>query len=111
VTLTAQIESTGREKTATSRAVAVLEALKARGVDAVVTGSLATGKFGPGSDVDFLVLACPRQLVYAIESLVEDLMDGIQFDVVYRKELPSRILARMESAVLTLAELTERVSA
>ncbi len=111
VASTAQISTSRREKMALSKAAQVLEALKGRGVDAVVTGSLAAGNFGPGSDVDFLVRSCPWHLKYKIESLVEDLMDGIHFDVAYREELPPRIVSRMEGAVLTLAELTDRVHA
>jgi predicted nucleotidyltransferase len=111
VTSTARILTNSREKTALSRAAQVLEALKGRGVDAVVTGSLAAGTFGPGSDVDFLVTSCPRHLKYKIESQVEDLMDEIHFDVAYREELPQRIVSRMENTVLTLAKLSERVNA
>jgi predicted nucleotidyltransferase len=111
VALTAQSAHISREKTASSRAAEVLEALKERGVDAVVTGSLAAGRFGPASDVDFLVRSCPGHLKYKIESSVEDVMDDIQFDVVYRDELPPRILARMEEAVLTLADLMDRAHA
>ncbi len=111
MTSTAKILNTSNERTALLRAAEVLEALKKRGVDAVVTGSLAAGKYGPGSDVDFLVTSCPRHLKYKIESQVEDLMDEIHFDVAYREELPHRILSRMENTVLTLAELSERVHA
>jgi predicted nucleotidyltransferase len=111
VAATAHILNAIREKTAFSRAAEVLEALKIRGVDAVVAGSLASGEFGAASDVDFLVRSCPRHLKYKIESLVEDIMDEIHFDVVYREELPTRILTRMEDAVLTLADLTDRAHA
>ena len=83
----------------------------AGGVDAVVTGSLAAGKFRQDSDVDFLVRVCPPHLKYKIESMVEDLMGEIHFDVVYREELPARILARMEVSVLGLAELTDHTHA
>jgi predicted nucleotidyltransferase len=99
-----QIGQTSREQAALSRAAAVLMALEKRGVDAVVTGSLAARKFGPYSDVDFLVRACPEHLRYAIEAAVEDIMLDIPFDVVYRDELPVRILVRMEESVLELAD-------
>lgn len=67
------------------RAAVELEKL---GVEVVVTGSLARGTFGPTSDVDFVVLACPRALKYAIEHIVEDELAGISFDVVYYDEIP-----------------------
>jgi predicted nucleotidyltransferase len=100
-----QSGSLSREQAAFSRAAAVLMALEERGVDAVVTGSLAARKFGPGSDVDFLVRACPKHLRYALEADVEDIMLDIPFDLVYRDELPVRILVRMEESVLELADL------
>jgi len=71
-----------------------------RGVEVVVTGSLARGRFDLNSDVDFVVLKCPRNLKYAIEGIVEDELRGIPFDVVYREEIPSSRLERfMEGAV------------
>jgi predicted nucleotidyltransferase len=94
-----------RERSAFSRAAMVLEALQKRGVDAVVTGSLAAGKFGPGSDVDFLVKACPEHLRYALEAAVEDIMLDIPFDLVYRDELPLRVAERMATTVATANDL------
>ncbi len=74
--------------------------LERRGVRVVVTGSLARGGFERGSDVDFVVLECPDRLRYAIESVVEDGLDGIPFDVIYQDEIPVRKLHRfMEGAV------------
>lgn len=94
-----------RERQARDRAAMVLQALKERDVDAVIFGSLASGKFYLDSDVDFLIRACPRQLKYRIELLVEDLMDDIPFDVVYRDEVPAQRLSRMEAATLELEEV------
>jgi len=76
-----------RRAVAAARAVTV--ALAERGVRAVVTGSLARGTFNVYSDIDFLITACPRDLKYRIESLVEDILIGIPFDVVYLDELPA----------------------
>jgi len=84
-----------REQVAERRARAVagakraLLALEQRGVQAVVTGSLAAGDFGPDSDVDLLVTQCPRRLKYAIEGIVEDCMAGIPFDIIYLDEIPA----------------------
>jgi predicted nucleotidyltransferase len=94
-----------REQAACSRAAAVLKALQTRGVDAVVTGSLAARNFGPGSDVDFLVRACPEHLRYALEAAVEDIMLDIPFDLVYRDELPVRVAERMAATVATAEDL------
>ena len=74
--------------------------LERRGVEVVVTGSLARGAFGLHSDVDFVVVSCPRSLKYAIEAVVEDELGDIPFDVVYHDEIPERRVRRfMEGAV------------
>ncbi len=64
-------------------------ALAALGVRTLVTGSLARGQFGPHSDVDFLITTCPRHLKYAIEGIIEDIMDEIPFDTIYVDDIPA----------------------
>jgi predicted nucleotidyltransferase len=64
------------------------------GVTARVIGSLATGHLGPHSDIDFVVLDCPRHLKYRIEGVVEDCLAGLSFDVMYLDELPAHKLDR-----------------
>jgi transcriptional regulator with XRE-family HTH domain len=76
-----------RKARALAAARRVLAMLAKAGIEAGVVGSLARGTFGAHSDVDFLVLECPRRLKYAIEGRIEDEMDGIGFDVVYLEEL------------------------
>jgi predicted nucleotidyltransferase len=90
---------------AVAGARAALAALDALGVEAVVTGSLARGGFGPYSDVDILVTAIPRALKYAIESMVEDAMPDLPFGVVYRNEVPAWKLARLTAGALRASEL------
>jgi predicted nucleotidyltransferase len=94
-----------REQAALSRAAAALRALEKRGVDAVVTGSLAARKFGQASDVDFLVRACPEHQKYALEAAVEDIMLDIPFDLVYLDELPLRVAERMAGTAATAEDL------
>ena len=60
-----------------------------------MVGSLAEGKFGPTSDVDFLVAKCPPSLKYRIEADVEDAMGDIAFDVIYSDEARDFVLRRM----------------
>jgi predicted nucleotidyltransferase len=84
------------------RAVARLESL---GVDAVITGSLARGTFDAGSDVDFVVLKCPRHLKYAIESIVEDELGGLPFDVLYHEEIPPARLRRFLDGAVRAPDL------
>jgi predicted nucleotidyltransferase len=77
---------------ALSRARRAVAAMEARGFQVLVTGSLARGDFGAFSDVDFLVTRCPPDWRYRIESVVEDEMRGIPFDVIYFDELtPGRL--------------------
>jgi hypothetical protein len=86
---------------AAARSVAVLRArevclaLDKLGVTVRVIGSLTTDRFGPRSDIDFLVVDCPRHLKYAIEGTIEDCLDGFPFDVVYLDEVPKHKLDRL----------------
>ncbi len=79
--------------------------LQRRGVDVVVSGSLARGTFDLESDVDFVVLKCPRHLKYAIEGIVEDELRGIPFDVVYQEEIPPSKLRRFMDGAVTASDL------
>ena len=88
-----------RERSALAATAAVLRRLRARGVRVAVFGSLANGRFGLHSDVDFIVLDCPPALRYRIETDVETCMQGLPFDVAYADEMRepwrSRALATM----------------
>lgn len=74
---------------ATRKAIKNLEQL---GVEALVTGSLVDDSFSLHSDVDILIVKCPRKMKYALEGIVEDALDPIPFDVVYVEEIPIRKL-------------------
>jgi predicted nucleotidyltransferase len=87
-----QDQAADRRARAIEGAKTALSALQECGVTALVTGSLATGEFGPDSDVDLLVTRCPRHLKYAIEGIVEDCLPGLPFDVIYLDEIPARRL-------------------
>ncbi|TCT05633.1 putative nucleotidyltransferase [Aquabacter spiritensis] len=89
-----------RRHFAIARARAATDTLLQLGVRVQVIGSLAKGCFGPGSDVDLLVLDCPRALKYTIEGLVEDCLQGLAFDLVYFDEIPPHKVDRfLEGAV------------
>ncbi len=77
-----------RREVAQARAREVLDWLAQQGVAVRLIGSLADGRFGLYSDVDFLVtrLAHPQQR-YALEAGVEDRMGGLPFDVIYEDEV------------------------
>ena len=90
---------------AISGARAAIRALARQGVSARVTGSLATGRFRSGSDVDLLVTECPPALKYTIESLVEDCLGGMPFDVIYLDELPAPRRAQVLSIAVDANDL------
>lgn len=77
------------------RASAALGAMAVRGIDALVFGSLVRGEFRPGSDIDFLVVQCPKTWKYRIESVIEDILRDIPFDVIYQDETPAAKLSLM----------------
>jgi len=58
----------------------------------LVTGSLADDTFDLHSDIDFLVVKCPRDMKYALEAIVEDALGNIPFDVIYLDEIAPRKL-------------------
>ena len=93
-----------REKTARHRAARVLWALRKKGVRGTVIGSLAQGQFRLHSDVDFLITKCPRASKYAVENDVEDLMEGMPFDVIYLEETRD---ARKRSAKFSPRKIAE----
>jgi predicted nucleotidyltransferase len=94
-----------RRDRAISGARAAVAALAELGVTAVITGSLARNKFGPHSDVDFLITSCPRHLKYAIEWMVEDALEGLPFDVVYLDEIPAWKVARFTEGAVDASDL------
>jgi predicted nucleotidyltransferase len=87
-----------RRERALDGARAAIAVLAERGVKAELIGSLASPRFDQASDVDLLVTECPRSLKYAIESLVEDCLQGLAFDVLYLDELSSDRAAELEEA-------------
>lgn len=88
-----------RRKLALEAAARVLAWMEVRHVDARLVGSLAKGTFHAGSDVDFLILSCPRALKYRMEADVEDMMAGLPFDIVYIEEIRPAMLASFEGGV------------
>gem|GEM_PF-5037905 len=66
--------------------------LEQRAVKVLVTGSLADETFDVHSDIDFLVIECPRAMKYALEGIVDDAVGNIPFDVIYLDEVAPRKL-------------------
>ena len=91
---TASVED--RKKTALERADRVLSYFKDVGVSARLFGSVTGDRFSITSDVDFLILSCPDNLRYRIESRVEDIMGSIPFDVVYYDSLSENFKSNLD---------------
>lgn len=89
-----------RRTQAIARAQAAIDMMAEKGISALVIGSLAKGKFGPDSDVDFLLTSCPRKYRYAIEAKVEDILGDLPFDVVYLDEIPEDRLERFTAGAV-----------
>jgi predicted nucleotidyltransferase len=92
-----------REARALAGARAAIAALRERGVTALLTGSLADGRFAGASDVDLLITECPRSLKYAIEGIVEDQLAGFTFDVIYLDEAPTWLASSLLSKARDLS--------
>jgi len=100
-----QKRASERARLAVPRAQEATAALAKLGVRARIIGSLGTGRFRPGSDIDFLIIECPRRLKYAIEGIVEDCLGGLPFDVVYLDEVPAHKLARFSKEAVDAWDL------
>lgn len=84
-----------RRRTAAARARKALDWLAGQGVEAAVIGSLARGGFKDHSDVDVLVLSCPPDRRYTLETGVEAVMEDLPFDLIYLDEVREPYRARM----------------
>jgi predicted nucleotidyltransferase len=94
-----------RRRLAIARANEATARLCELGVKARIIGSLASGRFRSGSDIDFLIVECPRHLKYGIEGIVEDCLEGLPFDVIYLDEIPAHKLARFTREAVDARDL------
>lgn len=83
-----------REAKARKCAADALARMAAQGIEAKLIGSLSEASersFSRYSDVDFLVVHLPSESWrYRVEGIVENVMDGLPFDVVYLDEIPEK---------------------
>ena len=98
-----------RQSKRRARAVALAQnacsMLEELGVSARIIGSLAKDRFAPSSDIDFLILDCPRYLKYAIEGRIEDSLEGFAFDVVYLDDVPPHKTERLLREAVVAGDL------
>lgn len=76
-------------------ALAAMPALHTRGIEAYVIGSLASGRFMPHSDVDFLVTGHLDPMERrAAEAMIARTMAGgsVGYDVVYEEDIKEDLL-------------------
>lgn len=94
-----------RRRNAGARAASVLQSLAILDVHASVVGALATEQFGLWSDVDFLIIKCPRHLKYGVEADIEAIMADIPFDTVYQEEVRPAYLPGMQACAKSAREI------
>ena len=88
-----------RRQIATTSVAHLMDQLRGDGVDVVVVGSLATGKFRAHSDVDLLVRSdVDRSLRARIESIVAESLrgTGIPYDLIFAVDLKADRLKEFE---------------
>ena len=94
-----------RTEQARKSAVRALQALERVGVEARLIGSLARGDHRLHSDVDILIVRCPDELRYRIESIVEDELGGLPFDVVYLDEVAPANRPKLQREALVASDI------
>jgi predicted nucleotidyltransferase len=94
-----------RRADAVAAATRAVRELEQKSVEVLVTGSLADGSFDLHSDIDFLVINCPREMKYALEGIVEDALGDIPFDVIYLDEVAPRKLGSFTEKARRVEEL------
>lgn len=94
-----------RTEQARKSAVRALQALERLGVEARLIGSLARGDHRLHSDVDILIVRCPDELRYRIESIVEDELGGLPFDVVYLDEVAPAKRPKLQREALVASDI------
>ena len=99
-----ELQHTRRQRAISGTCLA-LDDLRRLGVEAAIIGSLSKGTFGPCSDVDILIVKCPASLKYAIESIVEDRLGDIPFDVIYLDEIPPHKIAGFTEGAVSASRI------
>jgi predicted nucleotidyltransferase len=101
-----EVEIETRRRRAIEGARAASDILASKGIKSMIFGSLAkAGTFGIESDVDILLIDCPRRYKYAVESDIERALGDLPFHAVYLEEvLPDRA-ARLTAEAVDAAEL------
>jgi predicted nucleotidyltransferase len=88
-----------RRATAIARVDPLLRGLRRGGIDIVIVGSLARKRFGPHSDVDFLVrgnLDTPKRVKVERAAAAAMRGSGISYDLIYAVDLTPERLKEFE---------------
>lgn len=62
--------------------------------ESFIFGSLVSGG-GEHSDIDVAVSGLPRELIYRVESEIEEIVGGMPFDLVYLENAPVYLVKRI----------------
>ena len=65
--------------------------------ESYIFGSLLTENFHEHSDIDLAVLGLPRTHIYRVESKIEEILGGLQFDLVYLENAPAYLAQRIKA--------------
>jgi predicted nucleotidyltransferase len=100
-----------RRLRAAEAARCALEALNAAGVDAVIVGSLAHGRFQVHSDVDYLIRTGNDDAAgrTGIERVIAACMEAVDipYDILFRQDLPDDVGRALEQNCLDACGLRE----
>ncbi|MDA8308215.1 MAG: nucleotidyltransferase domain-containing protein [Deltaproteobacteria bacterium] len=63
--------------------------------ESFIFGSLISGNFREHSDIDIAVFGLPEKYIYRVEARIEDILSGMQFDLVYMENAPAYLVERI----------------
>ena len=63
--------------------------------ESFIFGSLLSGDFREHSDIDLAVSDLPREHIYKVESKIEEIVGGMNFDLVYLENAPAYLVKRI----------------
>jgi len=63
--------------------------------ESFIFGSLLSEDFREHSDIDLAVSGLPRQQIYKVESKIEEILGGVDFDLIYLENAPAYLVKRI----------------
>ena len=63
--------------------------------ESFIFGSVLSADFREHSDIDIAVSGLPREHIYKVESKIEEIVEGMRFDLVYLENAPAYLEKRI----------------